>query len=1079
MEASSIEGNLLFGILALRNGLIDEAGLIAGFRAWTQERNRPFAEHLYRWCQLDAQEVAALDALMSVHLKKHAGDAEKSLASLPVSRAAQESLTALEDPEVQSTLSFLAPEGTALVEANPESRGGFVSASSASERFQILRPHAQGGLGAVYLASDRELNREVALKQILDRHADDKGSRARFMLEAEITGGLEHPGIVPVYSLGSYPGGRPFYAMRFIRGESLKEAIEAFHKGSDTQRDASRRSFELRRLLRRFLDVCNAIDYAHSRGILHRDIKPSNVVLGKHGETLVVDWGLAKALRHAETGASSEERVLGPSSFSGSAETLPGFVLGTPAYMSPEQAAGELEQLGPRSDVYSLGATLHCLLTGKAPFESDDHLAVLGAVKTGAFLPPRQLDPAIDRALEAVCRKAMALHPEDRYPSARALAEDIERWMADEPVTAWQDPLARRIGRWARRNRGAVMAAAAAMLMGLAGGAIVLAVLTKSNLELKAANLDLALANARVSQANIELQGANQREAARFRLAMDAIRTFHTGVSAELLLKETQFAGLRTRLLRGAAAFYGRLEPMLKNQTDRRSRAALGAAYAELGNLTDKIGSKPEALAIQRKALAVRRELARDTPSEIQLVQTLLAVGNLCAQTADAAAAQLADQEAISIAERLFFRDQHSPDVISTLASALSQAGSLCSETGKAGDARSLFERARSLRSTLVDANPRVGAYQADLAATDISIADLLVVGGKPLEALPILRRALSNYQRLSELDSVANPYGIKLANTHYNIALALSRIGNHDEAIAAYEQARAIYQRLSSETPNATVLQNYLSDTFNNMGNENYRLSRNGEAKRLWEEGLAVRKQLAESNPSVIQFQSNLASSYDNLAEFMTETSDLAHALEYSEKGLTIRAKVAAAEPSVVRFQHDLSTSFLNIGSLKARTGDESGALDSLERALATQQGLADTHPSDIQIQRDLAVTHAVLGRFRRQFGRLSPALASYRDAVTIVERLPTEAPSDHYALASYHAALAGIAAQSGSGLSAREASAEAEHAIRALRSAAAAGYRNLGQLRDDTALNSLRSRPDFQHLLLDMAFPRDPMAR
>src|SRR6476659_695303 len=219
--------------------------------------------------------------------------------------------------------------------------------------------------------------------------------------------------------------------MRLIRGDRLKEAIAHFHSAGTLKENSGRRSLELPKLVRRFLDVCNAIDYAHSRGVQHRDIKPGNVIVGKHGETLVVDWGLARAKGKNDAVSDTGEATLMPSTASGSAETLPGQALGTPAYMSPEQARGDLEALGPRSDVYSLGAMLSCLLTGRPPFEGDVG-DVLRAVQKGHFPPPRRVDPSIDKPLEAVCLKAMALKPQDRYPSARGLAEDIERWVADE-----------------------------------------------------------------------------------------------------------------------------------------------------------------------------------------------------------------------------------------------------------------------------------------------------------------------------------------------------------------------------------------------------------------------------------------------------------------------------------------------------------------------------------------------------------------------------------------------------------------------------------------------------------------------
>src|SRR5262249_51460854 len=188
-------------------------------------------------------------------------------------------------------------------------------------------------------------------------------------------------------------------------------------KADAAGRDPGERALELRGLLGRFVDVCNAVAYAHSRGVLHRDLKPGNVMLGPYGETLIVDWGVAKAVGRGEGPAGPGEGTLWPASAGGSAPTQVGSALGTPQYMSPEQAAGRLDELGPPSDVYSLGATLYHLLTGQAPFPGADVAAALQAVQRGDFPPPRQVKKDVPPALEAVFLPAMALKPPEPYPT--------------------------------------------------------------------------------------------------------------------------------------------------------------------------------------------------------------------------------------------------------------------------------------------------------------------------------------------------------------------------------------------------------------------------------------------------------------------------------------------------------------------------------------------------------------------------------------------------------------------------------------------------------------------------------------
>jgi serine/threonine protein kinase len=388
----------------------------------------------------------------------------------PQCRSVQEAPLPCPSERDEATLAAppLPVSGCSTISTAPDHQSGGANGEVVKGNFayEVEEEIARGGMGAILRGVDQGIRREVAIKFLLN-HADER-DRARFLSEAKITGQLEHPNIVPIHQLGVHEDGRCFFSMKMIKGRSLADILKEQAQKGD------RSEYSLVRLLNIFSSICNALGYAHSRGIIHRDLKPANIMVGEYGEVYVMDWGLAKPLG-TESGVRSQESGSQPGKVVTSRGvdanlTQTGAVLGTPAYMPPEQAMGEA--VDQRSDIYSLGAILYEILTLSPPVgRGGDQLAILMRVAEGAIKPPDVQAPErarqgwIPPELSAVAMKALAKNPAQRYQRVEDLQKDIQLYLEGRSVSAKRDTAWELFRKLVKRNKGVSIATAAALVV--------------------------------------------------------------------------------------------------------------------------------------------------------------------------------------------------------------------------------------------------------------------------------------------------------------------------------------------------------------------------------------------------------------------------------------------------------------------------------------------------------------------------------------------------------------------------------------------------------------------------------------
>jgi serine/threonine-protein kinase len=921
-----------------------------------------------------------------------------------------------------------------------------------------LHLHARGGLGRIYKARQTGLPRDVALKFPREERAHDRESVARFLREAAITARLEHPGIVPIYGMGRDEDGNPCYAMRFIQGTTLDQALKAYHaaRTADRSREPMERDRSFRGLLQRFKAACTTVAYAHSRGVLHRDLKPANIMLGPFEETLVVDWGLGKIFGADAAPSGDEAQAAGcPPPESEEIETCG--AIGTPGFMSPEQHAGRWDQVGPASDVYSLGATLYVVLTGKSPFRGCARAEVAARVQQGKFTPPRQANPDVPRALEAVCLKAMALEPEDRYASALHLAGDVENWLAGEPVSAWREPWTTRVRRGMARHRTLVTTGVVVALLAMPALGLFAAYQRQSNQRLAAANRDLEAANRRAEQ-------ARGRAEDHLALALRAIEHFHQSVSQHLDVKNRpDLKPLRQDLLQAPLEFYRQLKQDLQdNAVDHPEAAARYAeAVAGLAQITALIGAEPDAIAAYQQAIEVLDRLGRQQPTVTQyrwaLARAHYNLSLLQRATSRRAGALTSGERARSLCQGLLADHPAEEQYQLGLAEAENQLGLLHREERRPAAALVNYQQARERLQALVHDHPATTAYQVQLALVLSNLGVLQRAGGRIRDAQQSYEQALATFQGLvrSHPENVNHRSG--LAKVAYNLGnLHGIELGQVKEAMAYLEQSRSVLHALVQENPSVGEYRAGLSKTCGQIG-ALLRISDPAGSLPNFERARELLQGLVRDHPEVKSYRADLAMTHYQIGNRQLYFRRVAAALASLEQARVLAEPLVREAPNDFLMKSQLGAILENRGSAMAAMGRSAEATAAYRQAISQARQAFEQAPASPRLRRELAMDlvhdHEGLAEALQSLNQPDEALRSLCAARAVLETLPDLQPSERDEIAR---------------LSSR--------AIALLRRLIAAGKINLQQWNNDRSLDPLRSRSDFQMLGMDLAFPADP---
>lgn len=869
--------------------------------------------------------------------------------------------------------------------------------------YELLGELGHGGMGVVYRARQKSPQRLVALKLARPGFPATPADEQRFRYEAEAAARLDHPNIVPIYEVGVWrPGGVsppvPYFCMKLIEGGNLAQAVAGGHWAVDSKEGQ-------RRAVRLLVTVARAVHHAHQCGILHRDLKPSNVLLdGRAGSSepptpYITDFGLAK-------------RVASPGQDIGDTPELPGvtetgLAVGTPGYMAPEQASGSRGAATTRTDIHGLGGILYYLLTGRAPYERETHLGKLVPAGDQEPVAPRQRNAHVDRDLETICLKCLRAEPAQRYSSAEAVAEDLERWLRGQPIKARPASRRERLTKWVRRNP------ALASLLGVI--ALSLSTLVSGTW----------VYNARLRAALNEADDARQETEDSYHDARQMVEGMLTRVGGWDLAGVPRMTRVRKEILEDALRFYQKA--VTRKRIDPDVRLDTAEAYMRVGVISLMLGQQQQA--------------------------------------------EEAFGEGVPLLEALAADFSNRPDYRKALAAARMGQGTAYRAASRMKEAEEAYRAALGIQVELAAEFPDVKEYRYDLASNQFNLGHMLEDTGRPSEAEGAFRAALNLREQLADEDRSKDRYLYELAECLDALGGLLTDSQRYLEAEECLCQAVGIGKALVERFPGLPDYSAGLARYSHDLGRVLRNTDRLDAAERFQREALPIQRDLAEAFPEVPEYRQSWANTMDGLGLVLADLKHYEEAEKMLGQAQELRQQLVNQRPAAADLQSELAGTLSNLAEelVVSQTGDLRKACRLLQEAIQHQQAAREKEPRNPTYLRFLVTQHANLAQAEyfldehRQATQAATALPRLDPGNPEAWQRAAQCFALCIPLAEKDSKLAADARQA----TAHE---YTQEAMRLLREAVARGYSDGKSLETDDAFEALRSSEDFRKLVAEL---------